>query len=159
MPQTTESLFIDTLIDNALGLCRELPEAPDYLLMSRNIRDLRDRLAHGRLHIAVLGQFNRGKSTFINSLLGMEILPTSVLPITSVPTVISYGETNECIISFSDKKEDAAVSGEPEEIMKHLETYVTEKNNPKNHLCVSEAVVKCKSSLLGHTGFRVNIYP
>ncbi len=150
MPETAESLFIDTIIDNALTLCRELPETSGHLLLSRNIRDLRDRLSHGRLHIAVLGQFNRGKSTFINALLGKEILPTSVLPITSVPTVISYGEENECVISFSDKKEDVVISGEPEKIMTLLKTYVSEKNNPKNHRCVSEAVVRCKSSLLGH---------
>lgn len=150
MPETTESLFIDTLINNALNLCRELPESPDYLLLSRNIRDLKERLAHGRLHLAVLGQFNRGKSTFINALLGMEILPTSVLPITSVPTVISYGERNESIISFSDEKEDAVVQGDAETIVSHLDSYVTEKNNPKNHLCVFEAIVKCKSTLLEH---------
>ena len=150
MPETTESLFIDTLINNALNICRELPESPDYLLLSRNIRDLKERLAHGRLHLAVLGQFNRGKSTFINALLGMEILPTSVLPITSVPTVISYGERNESIISFSDEKEDAVVQGDAETIVSHLDSYVTEKNNPKNHLCVFEAIVKCKSPLLEH---------
>lgn len=148
MPETTESLFIDTLIDNALNLCRELPETPDYLLLSRKVRDLKERLAHGRLHLAVLGQFNRGKSTLINAMLGMEILPTSVLPITSVPTVISYGEKNKCIISFSDEKEDAVVSGNAEKIMSHLDSYVTEKNNQKNHLCVFEAIVTCKSSLL-----------
>lgn len=150
MTVIAESLFIDTIIDNALDLCRELPETPEYLLHSRNIRDLRDRLAGGRLHIAVLGQFNRGKSTFINALLGMEILPVSVLPITSVPTVISYGEINQCVISFSDNKEDAIIEGDPDVIVAHLDNYVTERNNPKNHLCVSEAIVKCKSSLLEH---------
>ena len=150
MPETTESLFIDVLIDNALNLCRELPETPDFLLLSRNIRDLKERLAQGRLHLAVLGQFNRGKSTFINALLGMEILPTSVLPITSVPTIISYGEKNECSISFSDEKEDAVAGGDEETILSQLDTYVTEKNNPKNYLCVFEAKVKCKSPLLEH---------
>ena len=113
MPEIAESLFIDEIIDNALTLSRELPETPEYLLHSRHIRDLRERLAGGRLRLAVLGQFNRGKSTFINALLGMEILPTSVLPITSVPTVISFGNTNRCIVSFSDEKDDAVVTGEP----------------------------------------------
>jgi len=80
----------------------------------------------------------------------MEILPTSVLPITSVPTVISHGEKNECIISFSDEKEDAVVRGDAETMVSHLDSYVTEKNNPKNHLCVFKAIVKCKSTLLEH---------
>jgi len=150
MPKVSESLYIDTIIDRAVALCKELPPSAQYSVLSRNIRDLRDRLAFGRLHIAVLGQFNRGKSTFINSLLGMPVLPTSVLPITSVPTVISYGETNECVISFSDNKEDVVARGEAKQIHALLQTYVTEKNNPKNHRCVSEAVVRCTSRLLEH---------
>lgn len=150
MPEIAESLFIDEIIDNALTLCRKLPEKPEYLLYSRQIRDLRERLTGGRLRIAVLGQFNRGKSTFINALLGMEILPVSVLPITSVPTVISFGTVNECVVSFSDDKEDAVVTGKPEAICDHLTAYVTEQHNPKNRLCVSEAVVRCASQLLEH---------
>ncbi len=150
LPQVSESLSIDAIIDNALVLCRQLPESPEYLMHSRNIRDLRERLAGGRLRIAVLGQFNRGKSTFVNALLGMHILPTSVLPITSVPTVILTGEKNRCVISFSDSKEDAVVEDEAEAICAHLATYVTEDQNPKNRLCVSDAVVKCKSQLLAH---------
>ncbi len=150
MPEITESLSIDIIIDTALELCRELPETPEYLLHSKNIRDLRERLAGGRLRIAVLGQFNRGKSTFINALLGIEILPTSVLPITSVPTVISYGTVNQCTVSFSDGREDAVVEGEAQVICDHLTTYVTEQHNPRNRLCVSEAIVKCESQLLGH---------
>ncbi len=150
MPQVSESLSIDAIIDNALVLCRQLPESPEFLMHSRNIRDLRERLAGGRLRIAVLGQFNRGKSTFVNALLGMPILPTSVLPITSVPTVLSYGDVNRCVISFSDKKEDAVVEGDAEAIRAHLNTYVTEEQNPKNRLCVSDAVVKCSSELLAH---------
>jgi len=38
------------------------------------LRLLRRRLEHEHLQIAVLGQFKRGKSTFINALLGADIL-------------------------------------------------------------------------------------
>lgn len=145
-----EPLTIDAVIDNALGLCGKLPKTQNYQLQSRNIRDLRDRLTHGRLRIAVLGQFNRGKSTFINALLGLNVLPVSVLPLTSVPTVISYDEINQCIISFSDGKNDAVTVGNISEITDHLLNYVTEQNNPKNLFCVSEVVVKCNSNLLAH---------
>ncbi len=150
MPEITEPLSIDVLIDNALQLCRELPDTPEYMLYTRHIRGLRERLAGGRLRIAVLGQFNRGKSTFINALLGVDILPVSVLPITSVPTVISFGTVNQCTISFSDGKQDAVVAGEVRAICDHLTRYVTEQENPKNRLCVTEAIVHCESQLLGH---------
>ena len=41
-----------------------------------SLEELRDRLLEGRFHLAVLGQFKRGKSTLLNALLGEEILPT-----------------------------------------------------------------------------------
>lgn len=43
--------------------------------------------------VVVLGEFKRGKSTFINSLLGAAILPTDVLPETAVISAISYSDT------------------------------------------------------------------
>jgi len=53
---------------------------------NKGIRDrllaLEKKLAAGQLHLAVLGQMKRGKSSFINALLGAEILPTGVLPVT-----------------------------------------------------------------------------
>ncbi|MGD9201984.1 MAG: dynamin family protein [Chitinispirillia bacterium] len=145
-----DALSIDNIIDKALYLCDDLPKTREYKNQSRNIKELRDRLAVGRLQIAVMGQFNRGKSTFINSLLRMKILPVSVLPITSIPTIISYGKTNKCIISFSDSKKDTTVCGDTDVIINQLTKYVTEKNNPKNYLCVSQVIVKCHSQLLQH---------
>ena len=52
------------------------------------LEELRQRLVEQRLQIAVLGQFKRGKSTFLNALLGQPILPTGVLPLTAVRTFI-----------------------------------------------------------------------
>jgi ribosome biogenesis GTPase A len=48
------------------------------------LEELRHRLEHERLQLAVLGQFKRGKSTFINALLGADVLPTGVIPLTAV---------------------------------------------------------------------------
>ncbi|MBN1983124.1 MAG: dynamin family protein [Chitinivibrionales bacterium] len=146
----TEPLSIDSIVEKTLRLCNDLPRAKEYAPSVRMIRDLKERLAGGMLRIAVLGQFNRGKSTFINRLLGMEILPTSVLPITSVPTVITYGEVNECTITFSDKKAAVTQRGDEAAIYTQLLKYVTEKNNPKNIHNVEEATVKCNSQFLLH---------
>jgi Dynamin family len=56
---------------------------------------LRDRLSRERLQLAVLGQFKRGKRTFINALLGANLLPTGVIPLTAVATFISWRPANE----------------------------------------------------------------
>jgi len=51
------------------------------------LRALEQRLDQERLQIAVLGQFKRGKSTFINALLGANLLPTGVIPLTAARVV------------------------------------------------------------------------
>ena len=62
---------------------------------------LEKKLASNQLHLAVLGQMKRGKSSFINALLGAEILPTGVLPVTAIITEIRYGPAPEAVILYS----------------------------------------------------------
>ena len=137
---------IDKIIGRALLLCQDLPAA--YAPCRTRIEDLRDRLATGRLHLAVLGQFNRGKSTFLNALLGLPVLPTSVLPLTNVPTVIRYGAELSCTIRFLSGKPDRVVRSSAEEIRAALMHHVTEDRNPKNRENVREAVVECPAEFL-----------
>src|SRR5271163_7060 len=59
------------------------------------------KLASGQLQLAVLGQMKRGKSSFINALLGSEVLPTGVLPVTAIITEIRYGPKPEAEIAYS----------------------------------------------------------
>ena len=47
----------------------------DFSSLSRRFSELCTRFSEGRFHLAVLGQFKRGKSTFVNALLGEELLP------------------------------------------------------------------------------------
>jgi len=141
-----EPMSIDEIIDTALGHCVSLPHSCDNYVSQ--IKELRSRLARGRLHLAVLGQFNRGKSTFINALIGLKILPTSVLPITSVPTLISYGPQIICTVRFLNKKPDLIVRQSLESIVSTLRTYVAEENNPRNQLCVKEVEITCPSPVL-----------
>lgn len=83
------------------------------------------RLAAKRFNLAVVGEFKRGKSTLINALLGEELLPSAVVPLTSVITSIQYGERRQARVIFLD--------GSTTEIpLAHLELYATEKHNPGN---------------------------
>lgn len=47
-------------------------------------------LEHEAIKIAVIGQFSSGKSTFLNTLLENEVLPTGVVPVTAKPTYIKF---------------------------------------------------------------------
>lgn len=80
------------------------PAAWDALLerLGRHARALSDLSALQHLEllaaerarpvrIAIVGEFNAGKSTFVNALLGMDVAPTGILPTTAVPHVLRYG--------------------------------------------------------------------
>ncbi len=47
-----------------------------------------ERIAEGRFYVACVGQFKRGKSTLLNALIGEPILPSGVVPVTAVPTIL-----------------------------------------------------------------------
>lgn len=52
--------------------------------------------------VAIVGEFNRGKSTFINALLGKEILPSDIMPCSATLNRVTYGIKPKVQISFLD---------------------------------------------------------
>jgi ribosome biogenesis GTPase A len=74
----------------------------DNSSLAARLDSLRERLRHNRLHLAVLGQFKRGKSTFINALLGAPLLPVAVVPLTAVPIFISWRPVASVRVRFRD---------------------------------------------------------
>jgi len=145
-PANSEPRSFDEMVRDAIAFCEPLGE--DFIYYRSQLSELKTRLSKGRLHFAVLGQFNRGKSTFINALLGMKTLPTSVLPLTSVPTIIEYGTKQSCKIRFLNEKEDLVVKDCAERIENTLRQFVAEESNPQNRFGVKDAIVTCDSSLL-----------
>ncbi|HVU49510.1 MAG TPA: dynamin family protein [Polyangia bacterium] len=68
-------------------------EAAGLPSVARDVRETRlPKLDDERFTIVVLGEFNHGKSTFINALLGGPVLPTGITPTTAVLAHISQGE-------------------------------------------------------------------
>lgn len=141
-----EPLSFDEIVSRALTFCDKLPKSCSPF--RSQLIELKDRLSKGRLQLAVLGQFNRGKSTFINALLGVKLLPTSVLPLTSVPTMIEYGNEYRCTVRFLDGTADHVVQGSVKDVEASLRLYVAEENNPKNRYHVRDVSITCNSPLL-----------
>ncbi len=116
---------------------------------ARNIRQLKERLETESFHLAILGQFKRGKSTFLNALLGWDLLPTSVIPLTAIPTFLRWGADYRIRIVFSEERPDEVVEAAgPWKVTETLESFVTEEANPKNRLGVLQADVSCPAPLL-----------
>lgn len=59
------------------------------------------RTTQSRFSVSVVGEFNHGKSTLINKLLGKDVVPTDTLPTTALLTKIAYG--NEECVNVLDK--------------------------------------------------------
>ncbi|MDH7594201.1 MAG: dynamin family protein [Methanomicrobiales archaeon] len=99
----------------------------------RSLKNLHERLSEGRFNLAILGQFKRGKSTLLNAILGEDILPSSVIPLTAIPTFVRYGSERTIRIHFQDRREEEVHStGDPEQLRKTLLDYVSKEANPKN---------------------------
>ena len=103
--------------------------------------ELREKIENNVFNLVVLGQFKRGKTSLINALLGSEILPTAVVPLTSIATILKYGEIFNITVYFKDGK---VIETEPAS----LTQYVTEKGNPRNEKDVQEVVITYPSSYL-----------
>ena len=56
------------------------------------VKLLFNQLASNQTSILVCGEFKRGKSTFINALLNMDVCPTDEHIATSTVSIIKYGE-------------------------------------------------------------------
>src|SRR3984885_6809560 len=62
----------------------EVADAVGMVTLARDIRTTRiPKLEAERFHLVVLGEFNHGKSTFVNTLLGLDVLPTGITPTTA----------------------------------------------------------------------------
>ncbi len=99
------------------------------------------RVAEGRFYVACVGQFKRGKSTLLNALVGRALLPVGVLPVTSVPTVLRFGDETRARVRFRGGSwQDIDAS--------RLAVYVAEENNPENRIGIEAVEVFVPSPLL-----------
>ena len=131
------------IVDVADKLTRlaELAHACDSDRVEEQAKNLAERLIEGRFYVACIGQFKRGKSTLLNALVGDSILPTGVVPITTVPTVLRYGEKRSARVRYQG---GAWTDLAPEELMQ----YVSEEHNPENAKSVAAVEVFVPSPLL-----------
>ncbi len=117
-------------IERAMDLVKD--SGDKYCSIHDSLSGLNERLNEGRFHLAVLGQFKRGKSTLLNALLGEELLPGAILPVTAIPTFIYSGAEHRVHVTFNDNTETDFSSGDVSEINRYLDEHVSEEKNPEN---------------------------
>ncbi|MFZ0312123.1 MAG: dynamin family protein [Candidatus Korobacteraceae bacterium] len=104
------------------------------------LRQLAARIKEGRFFVACVGQFKRGKSTLLDAFVGEPVLPTGVVPVTAVPTVLRYGDERGARVLIDSRWRTIR----PED----LPQYVSEELNPENSQQVAGVEVFLPSPLL-----------
>jgi hypothetical protein len=107
-----------------LARLAEIAERLSEASIEADIQQLVARIDEGRFFVACVGQFKRGKSTLLDAFVGERILPTGVVPVTAVPTVLRYGNERTARVLVDTKWLTIA----PED----LPAYVSEELNRQN---------------------------
>ncbi len=117
----------------------EIREAYRLQSLDPQIQACRQGLSgDGTIDIAVLGRFKAGKSSFLNCIAGRDVLPVGAVPVTSVITVLRFGEREQARVRFADSRELAVPVAD-------LSRFVTEEENPQNRKDVALVTVDLPS--------------
>lgn len=88
------------------------------------IQKVRRQLSSRQYRVAVIGEFKRGKSSLINAIIGSQVLPTDILPMTAAITRVTYGPQKKILINFKDgHTEEKSV----EELLEYATKYDAQK--------------------------------
>lgn len=112
--------------------------------------DLLTRLAEDRFNLLVVGRFSRGKSTLMNALLGGDLLPTGIVPLTSVITTVRYGSRKQVVLHFNGRSLNREVP------LTQLADYVTQQSNPGNVKDLAYAEIELPVEILRRGFFFVD---
>ena len=129
--------------ESALLRLAELAEEFDAEQVAADARSVAERVSEGRFYVACIGQFKRGKSSVLNALVGDSVLPTGVVPVTTVPTIVRHGPHAAARVRFQ-----AAAGGWTDIPVKTVDEYVSEEKNPENAKHVAALEIFVPSPLL-----------
>lgn len=118
--------------------------------LDREISELTKKLAEDRFYLTVVGQFNRGKSTLMNAVLGKDYLPSGIVPVTSAITAVSYGSRERVLLRVAGSNLTNEIG------IRELADFVTERMNPGNRNRIEMAEVQVPVEILQRGFFFVD---
>lgn len=126
----------------AVRLARELAYLAEEVEpdLARGVHDEVARLEAAEFQLAAFGEFKRGKSTLLNALLHVPVLPMGVVPVTAVVTEVRAGPPGVVVHHDDGTTEDVGL----DDVM----TFVTEAGNPDNVRRVARVEVHVTAPLL-----------
>ncbi len=92
------------------------------------LHKLETRVQADSFKVLVLGEFKRGKSTFINAMLGAEVLPAYAKPCTAIINEVKWGDPKRALLHYTNST-DNGVKPAKEIPIDKIEEYVVIKDN------------------------------
>lgn len=107
-------------------------EVTQSLRMSKEkeLTNLSAKVRSDSFKVMVTGTFKNGKSTFINALLGEEVLPAYALPCTAVINEVKYGTEKRALLYFRDPLPTPLPEQLAVKAVRHMEAYKGRKIPP-----------------------------
>ena len=103
--------LVNDLNDPSLHINEQIKESLNLLIDTLNEPPL----------IAVIGQFSSGKSTFLNALLGQDILPSGLTPVTAKAVRLKFAKMPLLSVKFINGSESLLASSDLAELNKLVE--------------------------------------
>ena len=126
---------------NLLRLLEQIVTRNGLVEFRPRIDALAARMEDDSFELALFGRVSSGKSSLLNALLGTNVLPVGVNPITAVPTKLRYGPILKAAVAYGDGRSEAVS-------IEELSRLVTEQGNPGNLKNVVRAIVEVPSPRL-----------
>ncbi|WP_375511625.1 dynamin family protein [uncultured Nostoc sp.] len=92
------------------------------------LHKLETRVQADSFKVLVLGEFKRGQSTFINAMLGAEVLPAYAKPCTAIINEVKWGDPKRALLHYINST-DNGVKPAKEIPIAQIEEYVVIKEN------------------------------
>ncbi len=116
------------LINESSGIINDI----SLTQYAEGLRQLGQKVDSDTFKIQIVGTFKNGKSTFINALLGEDILPTKAVPCTAVINEIKYGESKKAILNFRNPLPKTLLSDIPAATLAHMKAHGMQNVPPMN---------------------------
>jgi len=137
------------IANNASRLIDNGASDSQFRVFSSQLMALKTRFSKQELTLLVAGEVSSGKSTFLNTLIGTDILSVARETCTNVPAKISFGKEDKYVVHFADGS-DGSPRPSLEIKRDEVQKYTSESGNPKNSLGIAYLEIKINSPLLAN---------
>ena len=114
-----KQLSLAKIVNDATGIASVLNMGP----FTQKLRTLSDKINNDSFKVQIVGTFKNGKSTFINSFLGEEVLPAYALPCTAVINEVKYGSSKRAVLHFKNPLPETIPKELSKRALEHMEKY------------------------------------